>query len=74
VKADSILLSVHVRRSERPLVKFGELTNCSTVCSKCILLAKIRQRSSAWALLVENINRTKSLFIILFWPWAHWTR
>jgi hypothetical protein len=32
------------------------------LCSKWVLLIEIRQRSSAWTLLVENTNRTKSLF------------
>jgi len=29
------------------------------------LLIKTRQRSSAWALLVENTNRTKNVFVLL---------
>jgi len=29
------------------------------------LLIETRQRSSAWALLVENNNRTKSVFVLL---------
>ena len=29
------------------------------------LLIETRQRSSAWALLVENTNRTKSVFVLL---------
>jgi len=28
------------------------------------LFIEIRQRSSAWALLVENTNRTKSVFVL----------
>jgi len=34
--------------------------------SKCVLLIETRQRSSAWILLVENTNRTKSIFILLY--------
>jgi len=30
------------------------------------LLIETRQRSSVWALLVENTNRTKSVFVLLY--------
>jgi len=30
------------------------------------LLIETRQRSSAWVLLVENTNRTKRIFILLY--------
>ena len=46
------------------LVEIGESTDSPTLCLKCVLLIKTRQRSSAWALLVgkhqQNHNFTYS--------------
>ena len=61
----SILLSVFVLVDPSPsLGRVWELKN--PLCfSKCVLLIETRQRSSALVLLVENTNRTKSVFVLL---------
>ena len=62
----SILVSVFVLVDPGPsLSRVRELKN-PPCFSKCVLLIEPRQRSSAWVLLVENTNRTKSIFILLY--------
>jgi hypothetical protein len=47
------LMCLIITSLELPLVEFGGLS-LRTLCLKCVLLIRTRQRSSAWALLVEK--------------------
>ena len=55
-----LILSFDLTGSELSLVEIGESSNSPTLCLKCVLLIKTRQRSSAWALLVGKHEQNQN--------------